>query len=219
MKMIRFTERIWEHTKSYQILDDQSPWHGGPDPACNIPIQDFLSAAVPLYCHPGSRHYKNPDLLENVSAQADYLLRHQWESGCITHMSCNVNSPPDTAFTVRLVLPCYRLLERERERLPETGPIREKLKTFLDRSIPCLLTGGVHTPNHRWVMTGALGMLYEMYGDERMKKRAYEYFSEGFDITEQGEWFERSNGGYNPICGIFLYHAARAFADDSQVGS
>jgi len=213
--IIRFTERIWENTRRFLVTDKDSPWHGGADPAFYIPIQDFLSTSVPLYGHPGSRYYRDPGMLESLEAQADYLLRHQWESGCITHGQCNVNSPPDTAFTVRLVVPCYLLLEREKDRLPETAPVRGKLRLFLDRAIPCMLTGGVHTPNHRWVMCGALGMMYELYGDERMKARAYEYLAEGFDITEQGEWFERSNGGYNPICGIFLYHAARAFGDDA----
>ncbi|UUZ85400.1 hypothetical protein LJK88_18715 [Paenibacillus sp. P26] len=39
--------------------------------------------------------------------------------------------------------------------------------------------------------------------------RAEEWLAEGLDITEDGEWTERSNGIYNAVSDIALYHTGR----------
>jgi|GEM_PF-2646203 len=68
-----------------------------------------------------------------------------------------------------------------------------------------------HTPNHRWVMCGALAKMYEIFGDDAFRKRAFQYLDEGFDITDYGEWTERSNATYNPVCAIHLYDVGVQF--------
>lgn len=211
--LVELTERLWEGVRTKQDNDPDSIWRGGPDPAANTAIQDLFGVAVPLYVNKHSRYYLDPDLRMNLEAQVAFMLRHQWDSGCISLMNCNINSPPDTAFTVRIVALCYRLLERCGD--PACAPLTGELRRFLERAVPCLMSGGVHTPNHRWVMAGALALLYEIFGEAKLKERAYAYLDEGYDLTEQGEWTERSNGIYNAICNLFLYHAARVFGDDA----
>ncbi|MBW7462267.1 hypothetical protein K0U00_50270, partial [Paenibacillus sepulcri] len=74
-----------------------------------------------------------------------------------------------------------------------------------------LLTGGCHTPNHRWVITAALGFMYKLTGQPELKERAEQWLAEGIDCTEDGEWTERSNGIYNAVSDIVLFYAAELF--------
>ena len=71
-----------------------------------------------------------------------------------------------------------------------------------------MLTGDCHTPNHRWILTAALGFLYKLTGREELKQRAEQWLAEGMDCTEDGEWTERSNGIYNAVSDIALYYTA-----------
>lgn len=72
-----------------------------------------------------------------------------------------------------------------------------------------MLTGGCHTPNHRWVLTAALAQLYDIFKRPELLERADEWLAEGLDITADGEWTERSNGIYNAVSNVALYHTAR----------
>lgn len=83
-----------------------------------------------------------------------------------------------------------------------------KVKLFLERTIPAMLTGGCHTPNHRWVLVAALSALYRIFGLESLVRRADEWLAEGLDGTNDGEWTERSNGIYNTVSNIMLIYAA-----------
>ena len=71
-----------------------------------------------------------------------------------------------------------------------------------------MLTGGCHTPNHRWVITAALALLYQIFEMPELVARADEWLAEGMDITADGEWTERSNGIYNHVSDIALYYTA-----------
>lgn len=62
-----------------------------------------------------------------------------------------------------------------------------------------MLTGGFHTPNHRWVLASALTLAWQRSGDERFRREAELYLAEGIDCTEQGEYTERSTGIYNVV--------------------
>jgi hypothetical protein len=83
------------------------------------------------------------------------------------------------------------------------------VRLFLERTVPAMLTGGCHTPNHRWVITAALSLLYEIFQLPELLARAEEWLAEGMDITADGEWTERSNGIYNAVSDIALYHTGR----------
>ncbi|HZG78783.1 MAG TPA: hypothetical protein VEZ72_23215, partial [Paenibacillus sp.] len=170
---------------------------------------DRLAALLPPYCHPGSAHYRNPEALLAMEEIADAFLATQLESGCITLVGCNIDSPPDTAFTAHLAANLALLARRDAG--AEAFRVTNALLTFLERAQPCLLGGGIHTPNHRWVMASALAKLEELFGGDAFRVRAFEWLREGLDITEYGEWTERSNAIYNPICAYHLYDVGRIF--------
>ncbi|WP_201305316.1 hypothetical protein [Paenibacillus puerhi] len=175
-----------------------SPTHGGTGSS--------MAAMAAALLNPDSQWYRDSELAARLELAADYMLLRQHEDGTISLGSTNYHSPPDTGFVVTGFGQLYRLLERED--WPAVGGSRAKVKLFLERAVPAMLTGGCHTPNHRWVMTSALGWLYDIFGDEALAARADEWLAEGMDCTEDGEWTERSHGIYNTVNDIMLYHTA-----------
>ncbi|MBD2846520.1 hypothetical protein IDH44_15070 [Paenibacillus sp. IB182496] len=168
-----------------------------------------LDLLLPLYLDPESAYSGSPELLPDLEEAAQGLLDTQLASGCVSLMDCNIDSPPDTAFAVHRVALQYEAISRlGDDRLRTTG---EALRQFMSRAAPCLLEGGVHTPNHRWVMCGALARMEAVFGGQAFRERAFAYLSEGFDLTAYGEWTERSNAVYNPVCAIHLYDVAVQF--------
>jgi hypothetical protein len=168
-----------------------------------------VSLMLPLYCNPLSGYYRDASLLPDLNEGMERFLETQLPSGCISLVNCNIDSPPDTAFTTHNVALLYHLALRSGR--SEIIGVADALRTFLERAKPCLLTGGIHTPNHRWVMAGALAQMYEIFGDEAFRERAFQFLDEGFDITEYGEWTERSNAIYNSAVAIHLYDAGLIF--------
>ena len=198
-----------------QVRDGESRCIGGvvapdfglasPNHSTGTPVAMAIWAAA--LCHPRSRYYRDPELADRLALAAGYMLRAQHEDGTISPGWTNFHSPPDTAFVVVGLAQVCELLERDGwERL---RPAAADIRLFLRRTIPALVSGGVHTPNHRWVMCAALGFLWERFGAREALGRAREWLAEGMDATPDGEWTERSNGIYNAVSDTMLAHAAR----------
>lgn len=146
------------------------------------------------YILPQSRHHKSPLMLERMRLVLAYLDTHTSPEGNVDLLITNFNSPPDTAFMVwgtgQIGFLARKFAASEVEKLVE--PV-------LRRSGRALATGGLHTPNHRWVATSALSQIHELYPDPSYLKRMDEWLAEGIDIDSDGQYTERSTGGYNGI--------------------
>ncbi|MEV6945105.1 hypothetical protein AB0N07_24485 [Streptomyces sp. NPDC051172] len=101
----------------------------------------------------------------------------------------NVQSPPDSAFTVNDVCDAYVLAAGAG---PELADVTTALAEIAGAATGPLLTGGVHTPNHRWELTAALARLHRSFPDDRLLARVEEWLAEGVDIDAEGLYSERS---------------------------
>lgn len=214
-KLVQLNDEWTEAGLSKQVNDASSKYDGGiMDEFTGVPSANHLgtpavmAAWVAALVNPASRYYHNADLLQAIEKASAFMLRRQHADGTLSLGSTNFNSPPDTAFVVGGVTQIYRLFEKDG--WDEAAKALANIRLFLERTIPALLTGGCHTPNHRWVITAALTQLFEIFDQPELIARAEEWLAEGMDITEDGEWSERSNGIYNAVSNISLYHTARA---------
>lgn len=173
------------------------------------PALGILAAGLPLYCSQLSKHYRSAELLPILEDAADALLAVQHENGSVSSINCNIESPPDASFAAHSAALVAQVGRRFGP--PELAGVTEKVVLFLTRMQPSLLTGGIHTPNHRWVMAAALAKMEELFGGTAFRERAFEFLNEGLDITEYGEWTERSNAVYNSICAFYLYSVGKTF--------
>ncbi|WP_030937938.1 hypothetical protein [Streptomyces sp. NRRL S-646] len=101
----------------------------------------------------------------------------------------NVQSPPDSAFTVNDVCDAHVLAAGAG---PELADVAAALAEIAGAATASLLTGGVHTPNHRWELSAALARLHRSFPDDRLLARVEEWLAEGVDIDAEGLYSERS---------------------------
>ncbi|MNO36628.1 hypothetical protein D3C76_266990 [compost metagenome] len=214
-QLVESNDRAVEEGLSRQVLDPQNRYYGGTiDPGTGIAWVNHTTGTPTDMCYwgaalanPDSAYYRDEQLLARLLLATEFVLRFQHEDGSISPGWTNYHSPPDTAFVIVGYAQLYQVLARE-EWLP-LQPVLDNMLLFLERTIPVMLTGGCHTPNHRWVLSAALGYLYELFGLEEAVQRADQWLAEGMDITPDGEWTERSNGIYSAVSDIMLIHAAR----------
>lgn len=101
----------------------------------------------------------------------------------------NVQSPPDSAFTVNDVCDAHVLAAGGG---PQLRGVTAALAEIAGAARGSLLTGGVHTPNHRWELSAALARLHRSFPDDRLLDRVEEWLAEGVDIDAEGLYSERS---------------------------
>lgn len=214
-QLVSLNDQWVEQGLAGQILDrDHRSFGGVIDPENGIAWPNH-HAGTPVWMsiwgaaliNPHSKYYHDEIVLERLEYAAQYMLNAQHEDGSISPGWTNFHSPPDTAFVIVGYSQLYLLLERDD--WTKSAPVASRILLFLKQTIPVMLTGGCHTPNHRWVLSAALGYLYQLFGDISLLTRAEQWLAEGIDATPDGEWTERSNGIYNAVSDVMLIHASR----------
>ncbi|WP_234538104.1 hypothetical protein [Streptomyces shenzhenensis] len=140
--------------------------------------------------------YRSPDSALHGSSRAvaaalthlRALLAAQTASGLFAGGD-NVQSPPDSAFTVNDVCDAHVLAAGAG---PELRDVTAALAEIAGAASAALLTGGVHTPNHRWELCAALARLHRSFPDARLLDRVDAWLAEGVDIDADGLYSERS---------------------------
>ncbi len=150
----------------------------------------FLAA----YACEGSRFHRDRLMVQRAVAAAEFLKKNQHEDGTIDLLTTNFHSTPDLAFVMHNVAAAAELARMAGAREAEAA-----LAPFMEKGKRALLTGGVHTPNHRWVVCQALAELHHLSPDERCLRRIGQWLAEGIDIDEDGQYAERSTAVYNPV--------------------
>lgn len=141
-----------------------------------------------------SRYHKDNELIARIGLAAGFLERVQLPSGNINLLSTNFNSPPDTGFTSFPVANAMRLAQ-----INKNAELALIPANFLRRAGAALAVGGVHTPNHRWVISEALALIHEVLPDPRYIRRINQWLAEWIDIDADGQYTERSTSIYNTV--------------------
>ena len=181
-----------------QVTNQASPFRG------SVPDQFGLHSAgsaggvsetlAASFVHPRSRFHHDGVLLERIRLAAGFLERAQSPQGNIDLLTTNFNSPPDTGFVVHNVATAAAI-----GRLRGAPEIAAALRPFLVKAGEGMAAGGVHTPNHRWVVSSALAQVNELFPDARFMRRIDEWLAEGIDIDRDGQYTERSTLTYNIV--------------------
>jgi hypothetical protein len=167
----------------------------------------FLSNLAALFLAPESRYHRSAELLGRMERAAEHLVRIQHSDGTIDLLTTNFGSPPDTAFVLEPLCAAAEVLRARKYQ--ETRRLEETLQTFIQRGATTLITGGIHTPNHRWVVVSALARCHHLFPDTRCVARLDQWLAEGIDLDEEGQFTERSTGIYNAITDRALLTAGR----------
>ncbi len=157
------------------------------------------AALIAAYFCPESTYFHHDVLLTNAIDALVFLLSRCHDDGSLDLMETNFHDCTCNAFAVQSIAYTYRLLEKEARTALELKA-KELVWSFLQTSAKAMLNGGFHTPNHRWVMASALSLCANILGDERCSVMAKTYLSEDVDQNKEGDYTERSAGGYDAIC-------------------
>jgi hypothetical protein len=157
----------------------------------------FIAALVCACRSPASAFHGSSEVAEALDRAGGYLLRAQHDDGTIDLISTNFHSPPDTAFVLEPITAAATIVRRA-----PWAALRAfggQLDAFMVKSGEALVTGGVHTPNHRWVVAAALARLNALHPDRRYVARVDEWLAETVDIDPDGQFTEKSTSVYSPV--------------------
>ncbi|MBI5302681.1 MAG: hypothetical protein HY868_11130 [Chloroflexi bacterium] len=195
-----------------QITDPAHPDYGGiirpewglADPS-HVTTTPFIAGCAYLYLDQAEARRHVPsiapaDLLARATMAIEYLLRVQRPSGLIDLRDCNYDSSPDTGFAVQSLCAVIELGRPLAPRDSAWANFLGKVERFVRLAVPGLLTGGFHTPNHRWVIASALAQAGALFPDLPVRSVIEAYLAEGFDIDADGAYIERSSGIYDSVC-------------------
>jgi hypothetical protein len=188
---------------SYLARQERRPghrWVGGiPDATGIYMARPTAQMVVTLACAAISResaHYQADALVEPMRLAARCLRVLQHDDGTTDYPATNFHSTPDTAFTMDAVGPAIELL-RAAQWAP-LDPVLTELSAFARKAGEALATGGVHTPNHRWVVCAALARLNALFPDAKYVARIDQWLAEGVDLDPDGQFTEKSTSVYSP---------------------
>ena len=193
-KLSKINDERIEGLLARQVNKPGDRWDGGVVNAYELPnvhtTNGFLMALGSAYSCSYSGYYQAKKLLKPMKSASECMLRVQHEDGTIDLHSTNFHSTPDTAFLVNFISPLYIVFKRMDR--PELKDIIVNIGTFISNAGKCLSVGGIHTPNHRWVVSSALARVNAFFPDQKYVDRMEEWLSEGVDMDPDGQYTEQS---------------------------
>ncbi|GAB3898219.1 hypothetical protein GCM10028803_17330 [Larkinella knui] len=211
LEVIKANDEQINQIRAYRVKESGNPAFGGIKDGEDIPnaqsTADFARRCACAISSPESTFYRSKELLSETGQAVQYLLKIQHSDGTIDLPSTNFHSTPDTGFIVKRLTTAYTLLNRSGT--PGLETVLPGLKTFLQRAGEALAAGGIHTPNHRWVVSAALTKLNSLWPDARYVKRIEQWLGEHIDMDEDGQFNERSTLIYSPLTDRLLITIAK----------
>ena len=196
---IRHCDNLVSQKSQYQVLDKNSPNYGGLfDEELGFCCAGHVDTAQLLYymglsyCSKESKYFNDPEVYEKILIAIKFIESQQRESGFIDLRDRNYDSPCDTAFAVGLMCPIAWMCKNI-SGIEKADELYEVLRPFVERATFSIADhGGFHTPNHRWIIMGAMCAANEMYPNLDCKDAIDMYLKEGIDLNEDGTYSEKS---------------------------
>lgn len=199
-----------------QLLEKGKMYYGAVFDADSVvsPIAtaQLIQTLMCAYVSPGSQYHRSTDILHRMELASQALLNLQHEDGTIDLLTTNFHSTPDLGFTIFPVALSYSLM-LQKEKFPY-GTLRESIEKYLLRAGDALAVGGIHTPNHRWVVSAALAWIHGFFPDPKYARRIDQWLAEKIDIDPDGQYNERSTAIYTPVTNRCLLDIARKMKYD-----
>ena len=201
LEWIKIHDKQLPNFQALKVSDPKHKYVGGYMDVVEIPnphsTAGFIGKACMLMSCPESSFYQSGDVLKEVEAAAKAMLQFQHSDGTIDLLATNFHSTPDTAFVLENIIPAYKFLKQSNTKGSENA--LELLQKFLKNAGEGLIVGGIHTPNHRWVVSAALTKLNEIFPDKRYIARIDQWLAEHIDLDPDGQYTEKSTNSYSPI--------------------
>jgi len=211
IQMIKGNDSTIERLLGLQIKDTSNPFFGGLPDAQEI-INPHSTCGMILWGTVGftshhSKYHQSSAVLESMKQAAVCLNKLQHEDGTIDLLSTNFHSTPDTGFLVKRLVFTYQSLQQSK--IEGISDLLEQLKLFLLKAGKAFTVGGIHTPNHRWVVSAALAQLYQLWPDPAYLKRINQWLFEKMDMDEDGQYNEKSTYIYSSLTNRLLILIAK----------
>ena len=210
-ELVQLNDRKVADLVDAQQVDSSQPFYGGfPNQHRVFYVGTAAGNAnrmVEGLISPKSQYYESKSIELRLNLAINYVLNSQHADGTIDLVSTNFHSPPDTAFVVE---PVALALSCVRQHAPDALTTFQKTaREFLRNAGRALVKGGIHTPNHRWVVCAALSRIHDLFPDDQLVDRVNQWLSEKIDIDRDGQYTERSTSVYSPLVNRCLITVAR----------
>ncbi len=164
------------------------------------------------YISRDSKFYQSKEILQRMILAGNAMLKLQHADGTIDLLSTNFHSTPDLGFTVYPLATAYSIILQKKQL--NYGELPSLIKQYLLNAGKALAAGGIHTPNHRWVVCRALAWINTFFPNPTYKDRVDQWLAERIDIDPDGQYNERSTAVYTPITNGSLLDIAKKMKYD-----
>ena len=201
LEWIKIQDKQLPNYQKYKVIQKENKYFGGymddaelPNPHSTV---GFIGKACMLWACEESVFYQQPSLVPDIELALISLLKMQHTDGTIDLLSTNFHSTPDTAFVLEDIIPAYHFIKERNHK--NTEKLLSLLKQFILNAAEALTIGGIHTPNHRWVVCASLTRINELFPNEKYIQRINQWLAEHIDLDPDGQYTEKSTNGYSPI--------------------
>jgi len=194
-----------------QVLDKSSIYYGvvydNDSIMSPIGTAGLIQTLICGYISRESKYFQSKEILQRTVLAGNAMLKLQHPDGTIDLLTTNFHSTPDLGFTIYPLAISYSIMLQNKQW--NYGDVPSLIKEYLLKAAKALTVGGIHTPNHRWVVCGALAWINSFFPRSIYKERIDQWLAEGIDIDPDGQYNERSTAVYTPVTNGSLLTVAK----------
>lgn len=211
LKALRKAEADVNSMLCNQITDPESIYYGGVRSVDTWDVNFHETAAlyawsIRLYLLKESVYYEKEALYGRIQMAHEYCVNWKHEDGTKDYIDCDFHTAAGSE--VQNLAKSIHIIDAHGSG-ERKGFLRQQMVELMQALAEGLVNGGFHTPNHRWIYSGALAAANSVVPDKRYLDKIDQYLQEGIDCDEDGEYAERSAGIYSYVTNEGLILMAR----------